>query len=77
MSGKTVETILTGWRKLERDLAPADGDAREEIQARIAELRDQYQALFAVASRTGRSGWVRAALPQTRVPQVAAKGQDA
>ena len=46
MSGKTVEIILTAWRKLERDLATADGDARVEIQARIAELRDQYQAVF-------------------------------
>ena len=53
MSGKTVETILTGWRKLERDLATADGDAREEIQARIAELRDQYQAVFRGAEPDG------------------------
>jgi hypothetical protein len=46
MSGKTVETILTAWRKLDRDLPTADRDARVEIQARIAELRDQYQAVF-------------------------------
>lgn len=53
MSGKTVEIILTGWRKLERDLATADGDAREEIQARIAELRDQYQTVFRGAESDG------------------------
>ena len=53
MSVKTVETILTGWRKLERDLATADSDAREEIQARIAELRDQYQAAFRGAESDG------------------------
>jgi hypothetical protein len=46
MSGKAVETILTAWRKLERDLATANGDARVEIQARIAELQAQYQAVF-------------------------------
>lgn len=53
MSGKTVEIILTGWRKLERDLATTDGDAREEIQAKIAELRDQYQAVFRGAESDG------------------------
>ena len=53
MSGKSVETILIAWRKLERDLATADGDVREEIQARIAELRDQYQAAFRGAESDG------------------------
>lgn len=53
MSGKTVEIILTGWRKLERDLATADGDDREAIQARIAEVRDQYQAVVRDAESDG------------------------
>jgi hypothetical protein len=45
MEMKQTETILTQWRELERELESADEDSREEIQARIAELRDRYQAL--------------------------------
>jgi hypothetical protein len=47
MGMKEAETILRLWRELERELETADRDSREELQARITELRDRYQALVA------------------------------
>jgi hypothetical protein len=47
MGMKEAETILRLWRELERELEPADQDSREELQARIRELRDRYQELVA------------------------------
>jgi hypothetical protein len=42
---KEAETMLAQWRDLERQLESADGDSREDLRARIAELRDRYQVL--------------------------------
>jgi hypothetical protein len=47
MGMKEAETILRLWRELERELETADQDSREELQARIREVRDRYQALVA------------------------------
>jgi propanediol dehydratase small subunit len=47
MGMKEAETILRLWRELERELETADQDSREELHARITELRDRYQALVA------------------------------
>jgi hypothetical protein len=45
MAMKIVEALLEEWRQIERELEIADEDSREELQARIHELRDRYQAL--------------------------------
>ena len=42
---KEVEALLEEWRQIERELETADEDSRDELQARIRELRDRYQAL--------------------------------
>ena len=47
MGMKEAETILAQWRQLERELETADQDIREELHARIRELRDRYQAFVA------------------------------
>ena len=40
---RPVDQILTEWRRLERELAAAsDPDVREDLQARIAQLRNEY-----------------------------------
>ena len=44
---KEAETLLTLWRQLERELETADEDSRDDLQARIRELRDRYQRLVA------------------------------
>jgi hypothetical protein len=47
---RTVESILGEWRQLERDLdAASDPDSQEDLQARIAHLRDEHAR--AVAER--------------------------
>ena len=45
MGMKETETLLAQWRHLERELETADADGRDELQARIRELRDRYQRL--------------------------------
>ena len=45
MSAKTVEMTLMAWRKLERELDSAGEEDREELHARIRELRDRYRSL--------------------------------
>ena len=45
MTIKEAETLLQQWRELERELEGANEDSRAELQARIRELRDRYQAL--------------------------------
>jgi hypothetical protein len=47
MGMKEAESILARWREVERELETADQDSRDELQARIRELRDRYQALVA------------------------------
>ena len=47
MGMKEAETLLTLWRQLERELETADEDGRDELHARIRELRDRYQRLVA------------------------------
>ena len=42
-----AERVLAQWRELERELETADDDGREDLQARIRELRDRYQVLIA------------------------------
>src|SRR3954471_14648076 len=51
MGMKEAETILALWRELERGLETADDDSRDELQARILELRDRYQTLVADVER--------------------------
>lgn len=47
---RTVESILGEWRQLERELDSAsDPDSQEDLQARIAQLRDEHAR--AVADR--------------------------
>lgn len=45
MSMQSVEMLLSAWRELERQLETSDEDSRGRLQARIRELRDQYQEL--------------------------------
>jgi hypothetical protein len=45
MSMQSVEMLLSAWRELERELETSDEDSREDLQARIRELRDHYQEL--------------------------------
>jgi hypothetical protein len=47
MGMKEAETLLTLWRQLERELQIADEDSRDELHARIREVRDRYQKLVA------------------------------
>jgi hypothetical protein len=49
MSMQNAEKLLSAWRELERELETADEDGREDLQARIRELRDHYQELVATA----------------------------
>jgi uncharacterized small protein (DUF1192 family) len=47
---RTVESILGEWRQLERELdAASDAESQEDLQARIARLRDEHAR--AVADR--------------------------
>jgi hypothetical protein len=40
---RPVDQILAEWRRLERDLeAASDADVREDLQARIADLREEH-----------------------------------
>lgn len=40
---RTAALILQLWRELERQLESADEDDREDLHARIFELRDLYK----------------------------------
>ena len=44
---RSVESILTEWRAVERSLATADEDDREELEARAAALRDEHHRALA------------------------------
>jgi hypothetical protein len=57
---RTVESILAEWRQLERELERAsDADSREDLQARIAQIRDEHGRAVAVrlAEDDGRTGF--------------------
>jgi len=44
-SGRTVVRVLEEWRAVERELARDDVDGeRDVLEARAAELRDEYQS---------------------------------
>lgn len=49
---QSVEMLLSAWRELERQLETSDEDGREALQARIRELRDQYQELVRAAQES-------------------------
>jgi len=61
-SGRTVVRVLEEWRAVERELARDDLDGeRDVLEARAAELRDEYQSAVgprddAVASADKQSG---------------------
>jgi inosine-uridine nucleoside N-ribohydrolase len=43
METRTVETILSDWRSLERELETASDNERPAIQARIDQLREEHR----------------------------------
>jgi len=53
---RAVDVILDEWRAAERDVHTnkEDNVAREALQARVLQLRDEYRA--ALAARPGESG---------------------
>ena len=55
METRAVDEILREWRAAERELEAApDEDEREDIEARIAALRDEHAAAIAANEATAR-----------------------
>jgi hypothetical protein len=48
---KGPDTILAEWRAVERALETASDDEREDLEARAAALRNEYQAAVEVRER--------------------------
>ena len=55
MADRHVWDILARWRAAERELEDAaDDDEREDIEARVAVLRDEYAAAVAASAATAK-----------------------
>ena len=52
MEPRSVDTVLTEWRAIERALEAAGDDEREDLQARAAALHTEYE--MAVEARQAR-----------------------
>jgi chromosome segregation ATPase len=60
-----VDVVLSEWRAAERELeTAADDDEREDIEARVAALRDEYAAAVAANESVARELGGREAEPE-------------